>query len=101
MKLITHLRLELKLRMSGAISAPPSTPMVCLIDYILCADVGFFKKIEIKQDRLSPTETVGEALEKKITQQHKSDKRNCASQSVKHACLINNEKKGKRRWKKK
>jgi len=39
--------------------------MVCLIDYILCADVGFFEKIEIKQDRLSPTETVGEALGKK------------------------------------
>jgi len=50
--------------MSGVISIPPSMPMVCLIDYILCADVGFLKKIEIKQDRLSPTETVGEALEK-------------------------------------
>jgi len=54
------------LRMSGVISIPPSMPMVCLIDYILCADVGFFKKIKIKQDRLSPTETVGEALEKKL-----------------------------------
>ena len=64
MKLITHLHLELKLKMSGVISIPPSMPMVCLIDYILCADVGFLKKIEIKQDRLSPTETVGEALEK-------------------------------------
>jgi hypothetical protein len=74
-------------------------PMMCLIDYILCADVGFFEKIEITQDRLSPTETVGEALEKKITQRHKSEERNCASQSIKHACLINNKRKGKRRRK--
>jgi len=48
---------------------------------------------------LSPTETVGEALEKKITQEHKSEERNCASQSIKHVCLINNKIKGKRRWK--
>ena len=64
MKLITHLHLALKLRMSGIISIPPYMPIVCLIDYILCADAGFFEKIEIKQDRLSPTETVGEELEK-------------------------------------
>jgi len=65
-KLITHLYLALKLRMNGVMSIPPSIPMVCLIDYILCPDVGFFKNIEIKQDRLSPTETVDEALEKKL-----------------------------------
>jgi hypothetical protein len=87
------------LRISGVISIPHSMPMVCLIDYVMCADVGLFGKIEIKQDRLSPTETVGEALEKKITQQHKSQERNCASQSIKHACLINNKIKGKRIWK--
>jgi hypothetical protein len=52
--------------MSGVISIPPSTPMVYLIDYILCAHVGFFEKIEIKQESLSPTETVGEALEKNL-----------------------------------
>jgi hypothetical protein len=52
--------------MSGVISIPPCMPMVCLINYILCADVGVFEKIEIKQDRLSPIETVGEALEKKL-----------------------------------
>ena len=63
---MTHLHLALKLRMRGVISIPPSRPMVCLIDYILCADVGFFEKIEIKQERLSPTETVGAALEKKM-----------------------------------
>jgi len=99
-KLITHLYLALKLRINGVMSIPLSISMVCLIDYILCPDVGFFKKIEIKQDRLSPTETVDEAL-KKITQRHKSEERNCASQSIKHACLINNNRKGKRRWKKK
>jgi len=74
-------------------------PIVCLIDYIVCADVGFFEKTEIKRDRLSPTETVGEALEKKYTQQRKSEERNCASQSIKHACLINKKKRKRKRWK--